>query len=110
MDPIDPADEREWEIHKAFKKKDKVIAALRADLAATNAELTRYRAMEEWLRSPLRIGKRTIKCRMQPSPASAESLSVTCQAFADADAEPLRPPWNSESRFVFLQNLRTIPH
>jgi len=26
-----------------------------------------------------------------------------------ADAELLRPPWNSESRFVFLQNLRTVP-
>lgn len=51
MDPIDPADEREWEIHRAFEKKDKEIAALRADLAAANAELTRYRAMEEWLRS-----------------------------------------------------------
>ena len=37
MDPIDPADEREWEISKAFKKKDKVIAVLRADLAAANA-------------------------------------------------------------------------
>ena len=28
-----------------------VIDSIRADLAAANAELTRYRAMEEWLRS-----------------------------------------------------------
>jgi len=29
MDPIDPADEREWEIHRAFEKLNKEIAALR---------------------------------------------------------------------------------
>lgn len=33
MDPVDPADEREWEIHKAFKAKDAEIVALRAEVA-----------------------------------------------------------------------------
>jgi len=37
VDPIDPADEREWEIHRAFEKKDKEISALRDSLAAANA-------------------------------------------------------------------------
>jgi hypothetical protein len=33
MDPIDPADEREWEIHRAFEKLKKEIAAKDARLA-----------------------------------------------------------------------------
>jgi len=42
VDPIDPADEREWEIHRALEKKDKEISALRDSLATANAELTRF--------------------------------------------------------------------
>lgn len=33
MDPIDPADEREWEIHKAFEKKDKELRAALVEVA-----------------------------------------------------------------------------
>jgi hypothetical protein len=33
VDPIDPADEREWEIHKAFEKKDKELRAALVEVA-----------------------------------------------------------------------------
>ena len=43
MEPVDPTDEREWEIHKAFEKKEKEIAI--AIARAEQAE-TRVRELE----------------------------------------------------------------
>jgi hypothetical protein len=45
VDPVDPADERDWEIYRAIMERDKKITALRDSLRAVLAELSHIDAV-----------------------------------------------------------------
>jgi len=47
VEPVDPVDERDWEIYRAIMERDKKITALRADLAAALAQLAEKRKRDE---------------------------------------------------------------
>ena len=95
MDPIDPADAREWEIHRAFEEKDRRIETLtrwntnaarlrdEAEAAKEKAEKVLYQAEEllQELADVVKSGKGCVDCGVVVRPYEINELHYKVIAF-----------------------------